>query len=86
MIRIHSQTQLTIEGFESPFEGGWLGGQATDRMMEMSWMLATIAGWSVILAMDELYELLAKSAKAQYPKVCIQLWHPEQDLYQYLYP
>ena len=54
-------------------------------MMEMSWMLATIAGWSVILGMDELYELLAKSAKDKYPKVYIQLWHPEQDLYQYLY-
>lgn len=66
-------------------EGGWLGGQATDRMMEMSWMLATIAGWSVIMGMDELYELLAKNAKDKYPKVCIQLWHPEKDLYQYLY-
>lgn len=66
-------------------EGGWLGGQATERMMEMSWMLATIAGWSVILGMDELYEVLAKNAKDDYPNLCIQLWHPEKDLYQYLY-
>lgn len=66
-------------------EGGWLDRQATDRMMEMSWMLATIAGWSVILGMDELYEVLAKNAKDKYAKVCIQLWHPEKDLYQYLY-
>ncbi|AMK76913.1 MULTISPECIES: hypothetical protein [Methylomonas] len=66
-------------------EGGWLGGQATDRMMEMSWTLATIAGWSVILGMDDLYEVLAKNAKDAYPNVCIQLWHPEKDLYQYLY-
>lgn len=66
-------------------EGGWLGGQATDRMMEMSWMLATIAGWGVILGMDELYEVLAKNANDKYPNVCIQLWHPEKDLYQYLY-
>ncbi|MDP2097583.1 MAG: hypothetical protein U1D70_01920 [Methylobacter sp.] len=66
-------------------KGGWLGGQATDRMMEMSWMLATIAGWSVILGMDELYEVLAKNAKDDYPNVCIQLWHPEKDLYQHLY-
>lgn len=66
-------------------EGGWLGGQATDRMMEMSWMLATIAGWSVILGMDEIYEVLAKNTKDDYPNVCIQLWHPEKDLYQYLY-
>lgn len=66
-------------------EGGWLGGQTTDRMMEMSWMLATIAGWSVILDMDELYDVLAKNAKDDYPNVCIQLWHPEKDPYQYLY-
>ncbi|MGZ4968733.1 MAG: hypothetical protein ACXV8O_05080 [Methylobacter sp.] len=66
-------------------EGGWLGGQTTDRMMEMSWMLATIAGWSIILGMDEIYEVLAKNAKDDYPNVCIQLWHPEKDLHQYLY-
>jgi hypothetical protein len=66
-------------------EGGWLGGQATERMMEMSWMLATLAGWSVILEMDELYEVLAKNAKDEYSKICVQLWHPENDLYQYLY-
>ena len=66
-------------------EGGWLGGQATDRMIEISWMLATIAGWCVILEMDELYENLAKNVKDNYPKVCIQLWHPEKDLDQYLY-
>ncbi|MEI8572892.1 hypothetical protein U737_00135 [Methylomonas sp. LW13] len=66
-------------------EGGWLGGQATDRMMEISWTLATIAGWSVILGMDDLYEVLAKNAKDAYPNVCIQIWHPEKDLYQHLY-
>ncbi|OAI26776.1 MULTISPECIES: hypothetical protein [Methylomonas] len=66
-------------------EGGWLGGQATDRMMEMSWTLATIAGWSVILGMDDLYEVLAENVKDAYPNVCIQIWHPEKDLYQYLY-
>ncbi len=37
-------------------EGGWLGEQATDRMMEMSWMLASIASFSVIMGMDVLYE------------------------------
>ncbi len=66
-------------------EGGWLGRQATGRMMEMSWTLATIAGWSVILGMDDLYGVLAKNAKDAYPNVCIQIWHPEKDLYQYLY-
>jgi hypothetical protein len=66
-------------------EGGWLGGKATDRMMEMSWTLATLAGWSIILDMGEVYEELAKNARDRYPNVCIQLWHPEKDLYQHLY-
>ena len=66
-------------------EGGWLGGQATERMTESSWMLATLAGWSVILGMDEMYEVLAQNFRDQYPGVCIQLWHPEKDLYQHLY-
>jgi hypothetical protein len=66
-------------------EGGWLGGQATEHMTETSWMLATFAGWCVILGMDEMYEALAKNAKDEYPEICIQLWHPEKDLYQYLY-
>ncbi|MER0217443.1 MAG: hypothetical protein DU481_15050 [Nitrosomonas sp.] len=52
-------------------EGGWLGGQATERMTETSWMLATLAGWSVILGMDEMYEVLAQNVRDQYPGVCI---------------
>ena len=66
-------------------EGGWLDGQATERMMGTSWMLAAFAGWSVILGMDEMYEVLAQNVRDQYPGVCIQLWHPEKDLYQHLY-
>lgn len=66
-------------------EGGWLNGQASDRMIEMSWMLATIAGWCVVLDMDEVYEALAQSAREDYPKVCVQLWHPEKDLFRHLY-
>lgn len=66
-------------------EGGWLGEKASERMMSMSWTLATLAGWSVVLGMDELYEVLSKNAKENYPDVCIQLWHPEKDLYQHLY-
>jgi hypothetical protein len=66
-------------------EGGWLGRQATERMTETSWMLATFAGWSVILGMDEMYEVLVQNIRDQYPGVCIQLWHPEKDLYQHLY-
>lgn len=66
-------------------EGGWLNGQASDRMMEMSWMFATFAGWCVVLGMDDVYEVLAQNIQEDYPKVCLQLWHPEKDLFQYLY-
>jgi hypothetical protein len=66
-------------------EGGWLHGHASDRMMEMSWMLATIAGWCVVLGMEDVYEALGQSVREDYPKVCLQLWHPEKDLFQHLY-
>jgi hypothetical protein len=66
-------------------EGGWLEGKASERMMEMSWTLATIAGWAALLGMDELYSVAAKNANEEYPNVCIQLWHPENDLFKYLY-
>lgn len=66
-------------------EGGWINGQASDRMMEMSWMLATFAGWCVVFGMDDVYEVLAQNVQEVYPKTCLQLWHPEKDLFQYLY-
>lgn len=53
--------------------------------METSWMLATFAGWAVILGLEDMYEVLSKNAKDAYGDVCVQLWHPEKDLYQYLY-
>jgi hypothetical protein len=66
-------------------EGGWLGGKTSERLMNMSWTLATLAGWNVIFGMSEQYAVLARNAKEEYPEVCIQLWHPEKDLYQHLY-
>lgn len=55
------------------------------RLMRTSWLLPTLAGWSVILGRDDLYEILAKSTKTEYPEVCLQLWHPTQDIAKYLY-
>lgn len=66
-------------------EGGWLNGQSSDRMMETSWVLASFAGWCVVFGMDDVYEALAQNAQEVYPQICIQLWHPEKDLFQHLY-
>lgn len=55
------------------------------RLMKMSWLLPTLAGWSVILGRDDLYDVLAKNTKTEYPEVCLQLWHPTQDFAKHLY-
>lgn len=68
-----------------PEDSGWNGEQASDRFMDTSWMLATLAGWSVILNQDDRYELLAKEHRRSYPDICVQLWHPDEDLYKHLY-
>lgn len=55
-------------------------------LMRMSWLLPTLAGWSVILGRDDLYEVIAKNAKNEYPEVCLQFWHPTaKELPKYLY-
>ncbi|ALS98917.1 hypothetical protein [Lacimicrobium alkaliphilum] len=77
---------IAIESLEDlPDEGGWLGDHASKRMMEMSWTLATIAGWCVILDLEDVYKALVEGATQDYPNTCIQLWHPEDDFYQHLY-
>ncbi|OIR14640.1 hypothetical protein GALL_44450 [mine drainage metagenome] len=55
------------------------------RLMNMSWLLPTLAGWAVLLGRDDLYAALAKNSKNEYPEVCLQLWHPTQDLAKHLY-
>ena len=56
------------------------------RLMRMSWLLPTLAGWCVILDRNDLYEVLAKNSKADYADVCLQLWHPTaQDIFKHLY-
>lgn len=55
------------------------------KLKEMSWMLPTLAAWAVLLNHEDAYALLAKNTKAQYPEVCLQLWHPTEDVAQHQY-
>lgn len=60
--------------------------ELTNRLMKMSWLLPTLAGWSIILRRDDLFEVVSKNAKESYPEVCLQLWHPSvQDFSSHLY-
>lgn len=68
--------ELTVEG----------GEELRTNLMRMSWLLPTLAGWSVFFERDDLYEIIATNAKNEYPEVCLQLWHPTaQDLPKNLY-
>lgn len=68
-----------------PGASGWHGEQASERLMDTSWTLATLAGWAAILGQDDCYELLAKECRQSYPGTCLQFWHPDEALYKHLY-
>lgn len=55
------------------------------RLMRTSWLLPTLAAWAVILDRDDLYAVIAKNSTTDYPEICLQLWHPTQDLQKHLY-
>jgi hypothetical protein len=55
------------------------------QLMRTSWLLATLAAWAVILERNDLYEVLTKNTKDKYSEVCLQLWHPTQDVAKHLY-
>lgn len=55
------------------------------RLMRTSWLLPTLAAWAVVLERDDLYAVIAKNSKTDYPEICLQLWHPTQDLPKHLY-
>jgi hypothetical protein len=55
------------------------------RLMRTSWLLPTLAGWSAIFGRDDLYEIIARNSKTRYSEVCLQLWHPSQDVAKRLY-
>jgi hypothetical protein len=60
--------------------------ELNSSLMKMSWLLPTLAGWSIILEQHDLYDVLSKNAKESYPEICLQLWHPTvQDISTHLY-
>jgi len=59
--------------------------ELSTRLMKTSWLLPTLAGWSVILDRDDVYDLIARGTTTQYPEMCLQLWHPTQDIAKHLY-
>lgn len=59
--------------------------ELSSRLMKTSWLLPTLAGWSVILGRDDVYALIAQNTKTKYPEICLQLWHPTQDIAKHLY-
>ena len=65
--------------------GGWHSGQTADKLMKTSWMIAVLAGWCVILGLDDSYRALRKGLLEEYPKTCAQLWHPDKQTHQHLY-
>jgi hypothetical protein len=66
-------------------QSGWTGEQAEDHLMQCSWTLAVLAGWSAILRMDSSYEVIARGCRDSYPEVCVQLWHPDLTWQKHLY-
>ncbi len=57
------------------------------ELMQTSWTLPILAGWSVIFDEGELYEhLVSGEEEDAYPEVCRQLWHPvKDDFFDHLY-
>lgn len=53
--------------------------EMAEKMMNTSWMLATVASWCAIGALEDSYSLLAKGHKEAYSNICPQLWHPTED-------
>lgn len=66
-------------------DGGWHGGQAAERLMDASWMVSTLAGWCAILDMAVQYEVLRRGVVESYQCLCPQMWHPDYDVYKFLY-
>lgn len=65
--------------------GGWHSGQTADKLMKTSWMMAVLAGWCVVLELDESYRALRQGLVQDYPETCAQLWHPDKQIHEHLY-
>lgn len=65
--------------------GGWHSGNTADKLMQTSWMMAVLAGWCVILGVDESYRALQQGLVHEYQDTCVQLWHPDNQIHEHLY-
>lgn len=65
--------------------GGWHSGQTAEKLMKTSWMMAILAGWCVVLGLDESYQALRQGLVQDYPETCSQLWHPDKQIHEHLY-
>lgn len=65
--------------------GGWHTGQTAEKLMRTSWMIAVLAGWCVVLGLDEQYRVLRKGHVDDYSETCAQLWHPDNQIHEHLY-
>lgn len=65
--------------------GGWHSGQASDQLMQTSWMMAVLAGWCAVLGLEESYQVLRSGLTQDYPETCAQLWHPDNQIHEHLY-
>jgi hypothetical protein len=65
--------------------GGWLGEATEDRLMHSSWMLPTLAGWAALLGDDVAYDVIYSGSKNDYPKACLQLWHPDGNVFSHMF-
>lgn len=66
-------------------DGGWSGGQADERLMGASWMLATLAGWSALLSENDCYGVIHRASADAEATLCLQLWHPDKDIHRHLF-
>jgi hypothetical protein len=78
---------ISTDSTDDLVEATVFGGQElSTHLMNTSWLLPTLASWSVILERNDLYDVLAKNSKTAYSEICLQLWHPtSQDLSKHLY-
>ncbi|HCT39611.1 MAG TPA: hypothetical protein DF427_00205 [Moraxellaceae bacterium] len=67
------------------FEAGNLSKEEISKLKTTSWLLPTLAGWSAILEQPEIYQVLVNLQSDTCKNVCMQLWHPVQDVFQLLY-
>lgn len=65
---------------------GWgVGDIGNEHLIGESWTLATLAGWCAILGLDDSYEAISRGAKESYSEITLQLWHPDENFYKFLY-